>query len=245
MIRTILLATALSLPAASLSAPALAQAESTIQPATLSLSATGEVRIAPDLAVVSAGAVTRGDTAAEALQANSRLMNQVFGALDRAGIAERDRQTSNLSVNPVYANDDNRSMSPRGEREGPRIVGYEARNTVTAIVRDLDDLGETIDALVENGANQLQGVEFSAEDPSEARNEARRRAISELNALKDLYAEAAGFEVIALHSMSESGGMRPQPMAARGLAMMEADTPVASGELTVSVTVSATWRIED
>lgn len=245
MIRTVLLATALALPAAGFAAPAFAQSQMTHQPSTLSLSATGEVRISPDLAVVSAGAVTRGDSAAAALRANSQLMNEVFGALDRAGIAERDRQTSNLSVNPVYANDDNRNM-PRGESQGPRIVGYEARNTVTAVVRDLDNLGQTIDALVSNGANQLQGVQFSAEDPSEARNEARRRAIAQLNDLRDLYAGAAGFQIVALHSISESGGRRPQPTMMRVESMaMDAGTPVASGELTVSVTVNAEWRIED
>lgn len=243
MIRAVLLATALALPAAALAAPSFAQAQTVQQPSTLSLSATGEVRIAPDLAIVSAGAVTQGDTAAEALDANSRLMNQVFGALDRAGIAARDRQTSNLSVNPIYASNDPRRNEGRSERE---IVGYEARNTVTAIVRDLDDLGQTIDAIVSNGANELQGIQFSAEDPSEARNEARRRAIAELNALKDLYAEAAGFEVLGLHSMSESGGMRPQPQMMRMESMaMDAGTPVASGELTIEVTVNAEWRIED
>lgn len=244
MIRAALLATALALPAAGLAAPAYAQGQTFEQPSTLSLSATGEVRIAPDLAVVSAGAVTRGDTAAEALQANARLMNEVFRALNRAGIAERDRQTSNLSVNPVYAHDE--PDTPRGERQGPRIVGYEARNTVTATVRDLDNLGQTIDAIVSNGANELQGIQFSAEDPSEARNEARRRAIAELNALKDLYAEAAGFDVLGLHQISESGGMRPQPQMMRAESYaMDAGTPIASGELTVSVTVNASWRIAD
>lgn len=242
MIRTVLLAAALSLPAAAMASPALAQQSTATEPATLSLSASGEVRIAPDLAIVSAGAVTRGDTASAALQANSRLMNEVFAALDRAGIAERDRQTSNLSVSPVYASHDPRNPQSRPERE---ITGYEARNTVTATVRDLDRLGRTIDAMISAGANELQGVQFSAEDPSEARNEARRRAVAELMALRDLYAEAAGFEVIALHSLSESGGYSQPVMMRAERYSMDAATPIASGELTIEVSVNAIWRIED
>lgn len=239
MFRTLLLAGALAVPAAASALPATAHAQTAAEPATLSLSATGEVRIAPDLAVISAGAVTRGRSAAEALSANSSVMNDVFAALDDLGIAERDRQTANLSVQPVYSD---RRQQDGGERE---IVAYEARNTVSARVRDLDRLGAAIDALVEGGANQLQGIEFAAEDPGEARNEARRRAISELMALKDLYAEAAGFEIVALHSMSESGGGRQPRPVMRAASVEMAPTPVAAGELTISVTVQAEWRIED
>ena len=244
MLRPLLLATALVLPGA-MAAPAFAQSAQTeaSEPATLSLTASGEVSIAPDMAVVTAGAVTRGETAAEALRANSRLMNEVFAALDEAGITGNDRQTSNLSVNPVYASQDpNRSRPQSSDRE---IVGYEARNTVTAVVRDLDSLGQTIDALVESGANELQGVSFSAEDPAEARNEARRRAVAKLNDLRDLYADAAGFTVLGLQSISESGGYsEPMMMRSAGMAMDES-TPVAAGEVTVRVTVNASWRIDD
>jgi len=224
----------LSAAACAQSAPAPA---ASVEEGQLSLSATGEVRAAPDMAVVSAGVVTQGDTASAALRANAQAMQGVFAALDEAGIADADRQTRNLSVNPVYTNYE------RGrERE---ITGYEARNTVSAIVRDLDGLGGVIDALVGAGANQLEGVRFAIEDRQEAEDEARLKAMTELQRLRRLYELAGGFETGRVVSLSEHGSAGgPQPLMVYA-ARMESDapTPVAAGELTVSVTVNAVFAI--
>ena len=243
MFKSILLASALLLPACTAATtPTIAQ-EAHEQPAILSLSATGQVQIEPDMATVSAGAVSRADTASQALAENAALMQRVFAALDRAGIAEDDRQTPNLSVNPVY--ETIRSGNDDGNRR-TIITGYEARNTVTATIRDLDNIGETIDALVTSGANQLNGLRFGREDTTEARNEARRLAVTELNALRDLYADAAGFQIVRIKSLNESGGYFPPPMAMMeaDMAMSRVSSPVAAGELTISVTVNASWEIE-
>jgi uncharacterized protein YggE len=228
--------------AAVMPAPVWAQssAQAETQEGRLSLSARGEVRIAPDMATVSAGAQTRADTAAEALAANAQAMSGVFRALERAGIARRDIQTSGLSLNAVYEPYD----SERGRDQ--RIVGYEASNTVRVIVRDMDIVGRTIDALVSSGANQLQGVDFTHSDPAESRDEARRRAVAELNRLRSLYAEAAGISTGRLISLSESGSSQPSPMMyARAEAIsMDAATEVAPGEITISVNVDAVWAIQ-
>lgn len=227
--------------AAAMPVPAFAQGQAEAAEGRLSLSARGEVRIAPDMATVSAGAQTRADTAAGALAANARAMAGVFQALERAGIARRDIQTSGLSLNAVYAPYDS---SDRGREQ--RIVGYEASNTVRVTVRDLDRTGRTIDALVASGANQLQGVNFTHSDPAEARDAARRQAVAELGRLRALYADAAGISTGRLLSLSESSTSQPYPvMYARAEAIaMDAGTEVAPGEITVSVTVDAVWVIE-
>jgi uncharacterized protein len=240
LFRTALLACALALPAAALApAPLHAQAASETSEGTLSLSARGEARLAPDMATVTSGVVTRGDTAADALRANAQAMSGVFRELERAGIARRDIQTAQLSINPVYA------PVNRDQPSEQRITGYEARNTVSAIVRDLDDLGATIDALVEAGANQLDGVNFAHSDPREARDEARRSAIAELSRLRDLYGEAAGVEIGPLKSLSEQSAEQPRPMAYARMEMMAADasTEVAPGELVIAVTVTGSWAL--
>lgn len=243
MIRSAMLAASLSFSAA---AAACAQSvPSAPQPseAIFSLSATGEVRVAPDQATVSAGVVTRADTANQALRENAQRMARVFDELDEAGVAEHDMQTSQLSVTPVYSRVDSRSASP----QEPRIIAYEARNTVTALVRDLDRLGLTIDAVFDAGANSLNGVNFSSSNADEARNEARRRAVAALNDRRDLYAEAAGFAIVRITQFSESGGYAPRPammMRAESFAADAAPTPVAAGELTISVTVNASWQID-
>lgn len=241
MLRALLLSTALVLPAA----PAFAQMDghssmhAEHHPGRITLSATGQVRAAPDMATVSAGVVTQAATAAEALRANNRQMNGVFDALSRAGIEAEDIQTSNLNINPVWSN-----YSGNEER---RITGYQATNTVTARVSDLDNLGQTIDALVGSGANQIQGVNFMLENRDDAMRQARLDAVAELRELSDLYADALGVELGRIIEFSEAGGYSPQPMpmmAARNMALDES-TPVSGGQVGISVTVNATFAIED
>ncbi|MDE2621007.1 MAG: SIMPL domain-containing protein, partial [Sphingomonadales bacterium] len=85
--------TARPAPPASPAAPAQA-------PTLLSLSAEGKVSRTPDIATFSAGVVSQGKTASEALRANAADMTRVIAALKRAGVADKDIQTSNLSLNP-------------------------------------------------------------------------------------------------------------------------------------------------
>jgi len=189
---------------------------------------------------VRAGVVTRAETAEAAVRANANAMSQAFTALRRAGVAENDMQTARLSVSPVYDN--------RREEGGTRleIIGYEARNTVSARVRDTGDVGEVIDAMVTAGANSIDSVSFGAEDTDEAMDTARREAIADLLEKAELFADAAGFELCGIRRMSE-GGSVPQPVfEARTFGMFEdaaAPTPVAAGQLTLTATVSADFCI--
>ena len=238
MFRTAALAVTLIALAA---APALAQ-EAEPRLARLTLSAEGEVRLAPDQATVSAGVVTQGDTAAEAVQANAAAMSRVFRELRRAGVEERDMQTSQLSVNPIYSRPDHSSNS----NQSPRITGYEARNTVSAMVRDIQSVGEVVDAVFEAGANTLNGVSFSSSQADAARDDARRLAVTALHARRDLYAEAVGFETVRLIHFAESERLNPMPVAMMARAeSFDASTPVAAGELIVRASVRATWEISE
>jgi uncharacterized protein YggE len=218
-------------------APA-AMAQEAPQP-TLSLSATAQVHIEPEFAAVRSGVIIRAETAEEAVRENSQMMSGVFSTLRRAGIAERDMQTTDLSVRPVYSN---RTYENEPER---RIIAYEARNTVTARVRDLGDVGEIIDAMVTAGANNIESVRFGAEDTEAAMDEARRMAVARLIEKSELFADAAGLELCGIRRMSESFN---QPQFANRVASRSfaegADTPVAAGELTLSASVNADFCIE-
>ena len=232
MIRTLLASTALF---AAAGAPALAQTQPS-EP-TLSLSASADVSVAPEYANVSSGVVTRAESARQAVRDNASAMNRVFDALREAGVAEEDIQTSQLSVSPVYA--DRREP---GQVE-MQIIGYEARNTVSARVRDTDRVGQAIDAMVEAGANNINGVNFGADDTEDALDEARLEAVRTLMARAEFYAEAAGFELCGIRRLSESsnnGGPSPVMYAAR---MESADTMVAPGQLTLTANVSAYFCI--
>jgi uncharacterized protein len=209
-------------------------------PATISVTGEGKVEIAPDMATLNLGVTTEADTAAAALKANS---DGIAGALSRlkdAGIAERDLQTSGLTLNPRYD-----YGSSGGEA---KITGYVASNMVTVRVRDLAVLGQTLDAVVTDGANTLGGLSFGLQEPDSTMDEARRRAVADATHKATLYAEAAGVKLGRIMSIADQGnygGPQPMMMAEARFAKDAGSVPVASGELTVGATVAVTYEIAE
>ena len=251
--KRITLALALAALAAPLAAPLAAQAhELSSGPVVaagntlLTLSAEGRSNRTPDLAVFSAGVTSQGKTAGEALSANSADMNKVIAALKRAGIADRDIQTSNLSLNPIYQ--PQRPM-PDGtvEPAQPKIIGYQVYNTVNVRQRNLAQFGRVLDTLVAAGANQINGPNFQMDDPDAATDEARTQAMKKARARANLYASAAGLKVLRILAISESGGYVPQPQVMYSRAAMadgmEKSTPVAAGEVSLISTVTVLFEL--
>lgn len=210
-----------------------------IQPeTTLSISAEGSVNREPDIAFLNTGVQTQGETAQAAMSANATAMNGVFDALDAANIDRSDMQTSNFSLQPQY------DYSNRQSGQPPRLTGYQASNQLTVRVRDLDNLGETMDALVGAGGNTFSGLNFALEDDRAAKNAARDIAMKEAITRAELYAAASGYEVARVVTISESGGFSPQPMAMMAEARsVDRSTPIASGEVGYSVTVNVTFEL--
>lgn len=229
--------------AALMSSPALGQ---TIAPAApvvapgstrLDVTATGEVSQVPDLVLISAGVVTRGATAAEAIGRNSERMEAVRAALRRAGIAERDIQTANLSLNPDYRYEQN---------QPPQLMGYSAQNQLSVRFRDVRRAGAILDALVAAGANTISGPSFALDKPEAALDEARVRAIAAGRARADLYARSLGMRVVRLVSVSEGGGSYgpPVPMAVATTAdSAAARTEIVPGEQKLQVTLAMSFEL--
>jgi len=249
MTRYFLPAAALLATLPALAAPSFAAAQAAPAPAPggtlLTVTADGRVSRTPDLAVFSAGVVSQGKSASEALAANAADMTRVIAALKRAGIADRDIQTSNLSLNPVYQ--PQRSL-PDGtiDPPQPRIIGYQANNSVSVRQRKLGDYGRVIDTLVSSGANQVNGPSFEMDNPDPAMDEARTGAMKKARARAELYARAAGLRVSRILSISESGGWTPpQPVMYRMAAMEAAppSSPVQSGELQMTVNVTVQFEL--
>lgn len=204
----------------------------------LSLSAVGEVRTAPDMATISLGVMTQGATADEAMKANAARMTTVVAALKKAGVAERDIQTSGLSLSPQNVYEQNKP---------PRLTGYQANNQVTVRVMNLARLGATLDACVSAGANEVQGVSFGLRDSTSAEDDARRRAVQNLQAKAGVYAGATSMRVGRMVSLSEGGGYQPsppRPMAQSVRAFKAEDsTPVSPGELVVRIEVEGLFEL--
>ena len=228
---------ALAVPAA-----AVAQESVAVRPVSgtrLDISATGTVTRVPDLAIISAGVVTKSSTATGAISANATRMERVRAALKRAGIADKDIQTSTLSLNPDYRYDNN---------QPPVLTGYQASNNVSVKFRDLKRSGAILDALVAEGANQISGPSLTIDRPEVALDEARTRAIAAGKARAELYARALGMRVTRLLSVSEGGGnviRPPMPMYARAeVAMADAKTSIDPGTQDLEVSVAMTFELQ-
>ena len=202
---------------------------------TLSLSADAQVQAVPDLANVQVGVRAQAPTASSAMSEQRRRMAAVFDALKAQGVADRDIQTSELSLEAQYADD---GRAPR------RLTGYQASNTVIVRLHDSSArVGLVVDALVASGANEIDGVGFELADPTAAQDDARRLALRALQAKADLYAQATGYHIRRLVRLSEGGGVQPRPMAMPMMALRRVSSPVAAGELTVEVSVSGVYEL--
>lgn len=205
---------------------------------TLDLSAFGETRIAPDQATITLGVQTTAPTAAQAMGDNAARISRVTAALRQAGVADKDIQTSNISLGAQYDYQQN---------QPPRLTGYQASNDVTVTVRDLSRLGGALDAVTAAGANQVNGIGFGLKDPQAAEDAARRAAAAALRAKAELYAQATGYHVARLVRLSEGGGYAPEPprplMRMAVMAAAPEPTPVSPGELTVRVNVSGVYEL--
>jgi uncharacterized protein YggE len=213
----------------------------------LTINAEGTSTGEPDLAMFSAGVTTQGKTASAALAENSTKMTQVIAALKRAGIAERDIQTSNLNLNPMYA-PPKRLPDGSVEDQGQVIIGYQVTNQVSVKQRKLADYGKVLDALVSAGANQVNGPSFMLSKPEAAQDAARAAAMKTARARAQLYAQAAGMRVVGIVSISEGGNSSPQPVMFRRsadsiMAAPPPPAPVMGGELETNVNVTVQFEL--
>jgi len=204
------------------------------------------VERAPDLAQVSAGVTSLAPTANAALAETARKMNVVIARARTAGIADRDIQTSGISVEPSYSYP---TRGPLGDIP-PRIVGYRASNSVQLRVRDLPNLGNLLDALVASGANNVSGPHFTVEQPAGGLAGARDRAMAEADRQAADYARRAGARRARLLAVTEGMVNFGRPYDIQAFAVSEQSvgarmaTPVSPGQVATTVNLVATYALE-
>lgn len=224
----LVLAACLSLP---LALPLQAQ---NAEPGLIIVTGEGVVRAIPDQAVLMIGVTTQADTAAAAMDANSASLASILARLTANGIAERDLQTSNLSINPNWTSYDGSSE--------PKISSYVASNQLEVRIRALESLGAVVDAAISDGANTLNGLTFGVTDPKPLLNEARKAAVLDARARAEVLAESVGAKLGRIVSISDGGNYSgPAPMF-RADAVAGAP-PVQGGEVGLTSTVTVTYEI--
>lgn len=201
---------------------------------TISMSGHGEAKAAPDLVTINAGVSSTAATAAAALSANTARMKQVFAALEKLSVPQKNIQTTEFSVSPQYNN------APGNET--PHLTGYQVTNQVRLQLDDVSNLGKALDVLVTAGANRMNGIDFAIRNPAPLLEKARADAVADARLRAETYAKAAGVTLGPILSISE-GGEGPRPMYRMAMMAAPAPVPVAAGEETVSADVTVVWEI--
>ena len=164
-------------------------------PRTLSVSGSGKAYLTPDIAYVNIGVHTEGKNAAEAVSTNNGQSQKVINALKSQDIAEKDIQTTNFSIYPQQQYDS--QGKPTGE------IIYQVDNSVVVTVRNIDKVGQVLDAAVRAGANSINSVEFEVAEKTQALSEARKAAVKDAKSKAEELASAAGITLGEVQTISE------------------------------------------
>jgi len=194
---------------------------------------TGEATVAvpPDTAMIRIGVTSQGKTAREASDANAEKMSSVLAAIKSSGIADKDVQTSRLSLQPQY---------DTGKGGPARLLGFQVTNQVTVRIHDIGSVPNVLDKAIAAGANEMSGIEFLVSEQSKLLDQARDEAIADARRKAELYVKAAGGKLGTVVSITEEGAPQtPRPVAA----MRAAAIPFAPGEQTLRAVVSVSYEL--
>jgi uncharacterized protein len=204
----------------------------------ISVSGTGQVFGSPDVAVITLGVQAQAANVADARQTAAAAAQAVIDSVKKNGVADKDVQTTQFSIQPQY------DFKPNG---GQTIRGYQVTNVLTVKVRKIDTAGKVLDDATAAGGNNtlVQGVSFTIDDPTKLRESARADALKDAKTRAQQLADNAGVKLGNPISISESSGAIP--LAANFVTAPrtgDSSTPIQTGELQVSVTVNVLYAIE-
>lgn len=208
-------------------------------PRTVSVNGSGVISLTPDIATISIGVHTEDEDATKAVAENNRQAQAVADALKAFGIDEKDIRTQNFSIYPQT------QWGKEGERIG---IIYVVDNTVKVTVRDLEKIGDVLNAVVEAGANNIYGIAFDVADRESAYQQALEMAVENAATRARILAEAAGAELGEVQSLSTYLSPSPYPVmrefAVAEMAADAASVPISSGEMTITVEVQAVYALK-
>ena len=214
--------------AASLASPRRSRAQTA---ARIVVIGEGNVTAPPDYAAIRSGVTTRAKSVKDASDDNAKLMVAIITALQNSGIEQKDVQTSEFSVQPVY-------VQPQSNGEA-KLTGFSVSNQVDVKVRQIGKLGDIIDQLVTAGATNIGDVEFLLADPSKALDQARTAALADARRKAELYAKAAGLSLGSVVWITEDSAAAPlMPMAAMRGGLAPPPLPIAAGEDTLQARIA-------
>ena len=168
-------------------------------------------------------------------------MTALINAVKAENVADKDIQTSNVSLYPIY-----------GQDGANKISGYQLTNRVTVVIHDVSKVSAIIDSAVKAGGNpvRVQGISFGIDNPEAALAQAREKAYANARAKAEQYAKLANVTLGRVMHIIEGGGIPPMPRpyaemsAMRGAVSAASPTPIQAGEQEVSVTVEVVFGVD-
>lgn len=220
-----------------------AYADSGVQTNIVTVQGKGEISVKPDVAYLSIGVVTKAKTAQEAQKANAEKAAKLSKLLKETwGINEKDIQTGQFYVSPDY--------TYNKESSEEKISGYTARHTLDVTYRDLDKVGQLLDAASAAGANQIGAIRFATEKPEQYEEEVIQKAMADAGRKAGILAKAAGRTLGKALSISLENASVPNiSLNYKVVAMSEsadnaAGSPIEAGEIEVRTTVSVVYELK-
>jgi len=207
---------------------------------TITVVGTGTTNVAPDIAQVSLGVDTTAETISEAVAENDTIMASILDALEEAGVDAKDIQTMNYSIildrypEQFIAEDSTGEAKPQ----------YRVSNMVSVTIRDLESVGDVLDAVIEAGANDIWGITFAVDDPSAAQDEARTSAVEDALTRAEALAELSSVELGPVMSISEVIGTSTVQVPVALEKAAAGGGSISPGELEITYQVQVTYFIE-
>lgn len=197
-----------------------------------------QVEVEPDEVTIRAGVRTEAMTASAALRQNSEQMERVIARLRSLGVPERDIQTTRINLGARFDYDQ--------QTRRQVFRGYEASNQVAVVLRDTQNVGNVLDALVQAGANDINGPSFSISDDTEAKAEARRRAMERARSMALDYARVAGYSNVRVLKIEEAVSASKEMYSSDAIVVtgsrIGGAPPVQPGMVQTGVNVSVTFE---
>jgi len=222
----------------------------------ITVSGEGKVYAKPDVALISLGVTTQAKTVADVTKNNTDKMNAVIEAVKNLGVDEKDIQTTNYNLTPVYENYavplpmTYPSISSGVIRTGSAVTGYKLEQDVEVKIRDFTKIGDVLSQATAKGANLAGDLQFTIDDPEQFKDQARAEAIAKAKASAQSLADESGIKLGKIINVYEN--YSPYPVVydsyAKGMGGAMPETFVAPtvqpGQQEINITINLTYRVK-
>jgi uncharacterized protein YggE len=221
--------------------PAVQAAQDTNKPTvrTMNVIGSGKVIVSPNVAYINIGVHTEGSEVTSSLNSNTEQAQKVSDAIKALGVDPKDIQTTAFNINPQQI------FGPQGESQGTK---YMVDNTIYITVHDLSKLGQLLNAVVQSGANNNNGITFDVADRDTVITDARKAAIADARSQAEMMAQAAGVTLGDVQTLNVYSSTAPIPMydakGGAGVSTLNSTVPVSAGQLTITAEANVTYEIK-